>query len=190
MRCLTDAECNTWIEQQGLIAKPYGDWKGYPAMAAGRYHQFGFEADAFLAQALVVLASPFTEALLWVVDDGWEIPPIDTLVNVIRRSHGENRSWAETSAYLYFADSGTIFLNWEGTLLDSWTKNPNHTQAALLAEQHWGRKKSFAPRTTTLRLSRQRLGGESMSGNGGAGKQCILIVGGNTFGAGRGVGAD
>ena len=165
MRCLTNKECASWIEAHGLITAPYGDWEGYPVMAAGRYAQFGFKNSAHIAQHLVEVVSPFEECLLWFYDGGWDSPPMDALVNAIRRSHGEIRSWSDApgyfykfdewqelaglffltldvggSAYLYAAESGTVFFNWEGTLIDAWTKDANHTEKLRLLEEDWLRE--------------------------------------------------
>lgn len=153
-----------------MIVSPYGDWDGYPIVAAGHYHQFGIKNSTFLAQHLVSVAGPFEQALLWVIDGGWDIPSVDALVNAIRRSHGEDRSWGEasgylyepdegdemaglffltieqgTSAYLYIAGPNATFFNWEGTLIDAWTNAPSHTQEVRLIVDEWLRDNPGKP---------------------------------------------
>ena len=162
MRCLTDSECTDWIKVQGMVVSPYGDSEGCPVMKAGHYHQFGIQNSAFLAERLVALASPFEQGLLWIIDDGWDITPIDALIDALRRSHGESRpsglvtgylyDAAEgdemaglffltiehgMSAYLYMAGSDATFFNWEGTLIDAWTNDPNQTQEVQMIVDRW-----------------------------------------------------
>ena len=162
MRCLTDSECAAWIKAQGLIESPYGDWVGQPLTPGGSYHQFGIQSSAFLAERLVALASPYEQALLWIVDDGWDIAPIDALIEALRRSHGESRPRSLVtgylynanegdemaglffltiehgmSAYLYLAESDATFFNWEGTLIDAWTNKPEQTREVQAIAESW-----------------------------------------------------
>ena len=155
MRCLTEEECISWITEHGLIAFPYGNWEGYPELAAGYYRQFNIkEMRSDWAQFLVEVISPFESALLWIIDGGWTSPPIDALIGAVRRSHGEWQPVEATPghlygpdeadelaglffltvaiggcAYLYTAESGTIFYNWEGDLVDTWAKIETHKEA-------------------------------------------------------------
>ena len=162
MRCLTDSECIDWIKAQSMVVSPYDDWEDHPVMKAGHYHQFGILNSAFLAERLVASASPFKEALLWIIDDGWDITPIDALINALRRSHGENRPLGLVtgylydaaegdemaglffltiehgmSAYLYISGPNATFFNWEGTLIDAWTNSPDQTQEVQMIADRW-----------------------------------------------------
>lgn len=162
MRCLTDAECTVWIDAQGLVESPYGDWVGQPLTPRGAYHQFGVQNSVFLAEQLVALASPFKQALLWIIDDGWEIAPIDALIDALRRSHGESRPLGLVTGYLYDASEGdamaglffltiehgmsaylyvagpdATFFNWEGTLVDAWTKDQAQAEQVWVIVDRW-----------------------------------------------------
>ena len=41
------------------------------------------------------------------------------------------------SAYLYLAGPDATFFNWEGTLVDAWTNNPDQTQAVQMIADSW-----------------------------------------------------
>lgn len=155
MRCLTKEECASWVAEHGMIAFPYGDWNQFPELAAGYYRQLNVQSlRSDWSQYLIEAITPFQSALLWIIDEGWNSPPLDALVSAVRRSHGEQKPVEATPghlcvgdeadelaglffltmamggcAYLYVADSRTIFYNWEGDLVDTWTKNERHRQS-------------------------------------------------------------
>jgi hypothetical protein len=153
MRTLTNRACSEWLASHSIAEAPYER----PHDPTPFCEQFELpdapQRISHVARCLVELSEPFGEALLHFTDWPLYEPDEMAVVTAMRAAYGEQRPLIESSghlfvsserdlliglfalavcyqwtAYLYF-DHRTIFLCWEGELLDLWTSDRSRVAA-------------------------------------------------------------
>ncbi len=161
MKCLTLNECSDWLRERGIVEDPYSQDKGddfcfqfEPPTNPRRLTAFTRELfDTFgeFSGALVV----FTEWALYRPDEM-------SLVDSLRRGHGEHRALIDApghlfgpaeqaeaiahcylalmfgwTAYLYLPSARATVLFWEGALIDFWSADERLTESVRGAIQSY-----------------------------------------------------
>ena len=147
MQCFTPTECSEWLRQRDIAEAPHG----------APVSQFGLpkEAGRIIAftRSLFLAFGDFPGGLLVFTDWALYKPDEMTLIDSLRRGHGERRPLIEApghvftpaevseaigqsylpiifawSSYMYLASGLATVYFWEGDLVDFWTSDSGTTK--------------------------------------------------------------